>query len=207
VGHFDRRATTLERSEGSRSPGSRLAGLGDRLARTFSVTERPRPNWETDSPPPEDERWDDLMPPFPVVRSGYDCAAVDQHVSELERELSDLEREVAELRVSVTSRDDVSAEIQRIGEQTSSILLAAHDKARETTRQAQEEADRCLADAASSALAMTEEAGRSLRQLESDKSALANERARLLDDVRTVAAALNSLAGDAAQRFPGESGS
>jgi DivIVA protein len=204
MGNLDRRATTLERTEQQRSSGSRLAGLGDRLARTFSVTERPEPDWEPARPPFDDEQWDGLMPRFPVVRSGYDCVAVDEHISELERELADLEREIAELRISAKPRHDVEAEIQRIGEQTSSILLAAHDKARETTEQAQAEADRCLADAAANAVKMTEEANRSLRQLESDKTALADERGQLLDDMRKVAGALSSLADDAARRFPAE---
>ncbi|MBV9050309.1 MAG: DivIVA domain-containing protein, partial [Solirubrobacterales bacterium] len=136
------------------------------------------------------------------VRQGYDCEAVDEYVSDLEQELIELDRELAELRTRTSSSGEVQAEIERIGEQTSKILLAAHDQAQETTRRAQAEADRCISDAASNAVAITEDANRQLRQLEADKRSIRGERTRLLEDIRNLATALSSLAEDAAGRFP-----
>jgi hypothetical protein len=211
VGDFDldRPGTALDEPK-RRSPSSRFGDLGDRLARTFSTSHRAEASWE---PSGEDEHpgdvdsgspWDQVVPRFAVTRQGYDCVAVDEHIAELERELVDLDGELAELRARTSSGGEVAAEIQRIGEQTSTILLAAHDEAQETTRRAQEQADRCLADAASNALAITEEANRKLRELEREKTFLARERSRMLEDIRSVAGALTSVADEAAGRFPPE---
>jgi cell division septum initiation protein DivIVA len=131
------------------------------------------------------------------VRHGYDRAAVDEHVAELEREVSELQARAA-------SGPTVNEEIERIGEQTSAILTVAHDKAHEMRRQAQEEADRCLADAASNAVMITEDAKRQLRLIECDTDAVWRDRTRLLDDVRAVATALFSLTEEAVERFPAE---
>src|ERR1019366_3842950 len=116
--------------------------------------------------------------------------AVDEHVAELERELS-------QLRASERSDSSVAAEIERIGEQTSAILFVAHD-------QAQEQADRCVADAAANAVAISEEASRRLRQLDGETDSVWRERARLIDDVRHVSGDLATLAQEANDRFPAE---
>ena len=50
--------------------------------------------------------------------------------------------------------------------------MAAHEKAQETTQTAQSEADRCVADAAANALAITEDANRQLREIEGEKHGL-----------------------------------
>jgi hypothetical protein len=216
VGGFDRRSVALERSAKKRSPSSRFADLGDRLAKTFAAPDRTRSSWPSNGDPegptgpdyPDEqergESWDQVLPRFPITRQGYDCAAVDEHVAELEQELGELDQELAQLRANTPAEGQVAAEIQRIGEQTSTILLTAHDKARETTRQAQEQADRCLADAAASAIALTKEANRKLHDLEAEKLSVWRERARMLEDVESVARALSTLAGDARERFPGE---
>jgi vacuolar-type H+-ATPase subunit H len=212
---FDRPGATLDEQATRRSAGSRLSELGDRLSKTFGNVDRVRPevpSWAADSDleyevdgtagtdgsdgtgepvePVEEPR-------FPIARQGYDRHAVDGHVAELEREL-------AQLRAAERSDNSVAAEIERIGEQTSAILLVAHDKAQETTRQAQEQADRCVADAATNAVAITEEASRRLRQLDSETDSVWRERARLIDDVRNVSSALASLAQEASDRFPAE---
>ena len=212
MGHFDRRSVALERTTKRRSPSSRFAGLGDRLARTFAVTERPQQDWEPD--PDEtadyqvhderDEAWDHVLPRFPITRHGYECAAVDSHVAELEQELSELDRELTELRASKGSENAVEAEIHRIGEQTSTILLAAHDKAQETTRKAQEQADRVLSDAAANAISITRDANRKLHEMEAEKLSVWRERARLLEDVGNLSRTLARLAGEAGERFPSE---
>ena len=142
--------------------------------------------------------WDLLSPRFPVVRRGYDRDAVDEYITELERE-------VEELRAGGDTTGAVTAEIERIGEQTAAILRVAHEQASETTRRAHQEADRCLAAAAANAVAMTEDAKQQLRQLDGETEAVWNERARLLEDVKQVATSLFGLAEDALERFPPES--
>ena len=103
----------------------------------------------------------------------------------------------------------IDAELARVGEETSAILKVAHEQAAEITRRARVEADRCVADAAANAVAMTEDAKRKLRQLDSETDAVWAERVRLIEDVRNVATSLFSLAEDAADRFPedGDKGS
>jgi DivIVA protein len=175
VAEFNGRAVTLDRTAG-RSRSSRFGGLGDRLARAFS-TQSSREADHVDH-------------------------SVDEHLAELEQQLLARDRELAELRARTPLKAEIAAEIERIGEQTSAVLIAAHDQAQETTRVAQERADRCVADAVANASAITSEANRQLRELESEKTSLGRERQRLLEDVRVVAAALSSLADDAAERFP-----
>lgn len=142
--------------------------------------------------------------PFPVAPLGYNRAAVDEHLAGLERELADLGRELAELRAQrdAEAPPSVTEELERIGEQTASILVVAHDKASETTRRAQEEAERCIADAAANAVAMTEAAKRKLREIDEETDAVWRERERLLEDMRAVSKALASLADQASDRFP-----
>jgi DNA repair exonuclease SbcCD ATPase subunit len=217
MGDFDRRGTMLERAEKRRPASSRLADLGDRLARSFSRIDPPDPDWDADGDLVHVERTRDWGPPappasstprhqprFPITRQGYECEAVDEYVGDLERELVELERELDEAKASTPSTNHVEEEIQRVGEQTSAILLAAHDKAQETTRQAQVQADRVLADAAAQAIAVTEDANRKLQQLESDQRSLYRERSHLLEDIRRLSGSLSELADGATERFPSE---
>jgi cell division septum initiation protein DivIVA len=206
MSHFDRPGATLPDPVKQRPRPSRFGNIGDRLARTFGGYDREAEqtqDWDPQDdygyPAEEDEttRWEPVGPRFPLARLGYDRSTVDDHVAELERELADLHSRAPE-------QGAVTAEIERIGEQTSAILTVAHDKAQEMTRQAQEQADRCLADAASNAVMITEDAKRRLRDLDTDTDAVWRERARLLEDVRSVANSLISLADAATARFPAE---
>ena len=131
---------------------------------------------------------------------GYNRAAVDEHVAALERELGQL-REPAEKPEPPIS---ITEEIERLGEQTASILVVAHDQAHETTRLAQEQAERCVADAASNAVAITEEAKRQLQALDMETDTIWQERARLLEDARSVGKALIAMIDEAESRFPEE---
>jgi cell division septum initiation protein DivIVA len=139
--------------------------------------------------------WDLVAPRFPVARRGYDRDAVEDYIAELERELE-------ELRGGQSS--SVTAEIERIGEQTAAILRVAHEQAAQTTRRAHEEADRCLSAAAANAVKMTEDAQEQVRQLDLETDTIWRERARLLEDVRNLATSLFALAEDALERFPPE---
>ena len=201
----------LEKGAKRQTPGSRFGDLSDRLTRAFTGSERKEDAWEepdgTEDYALRDERtseWDQVVPRFPVVRQGYDTAAVDAHIADLEQELSELDRELSELRAHVPAENQVEEEIQRIGEQTSAILLAAHDKAQETTRQAQEQADKVLKDAAANAIAVTRDANRQLHELETEKLSVWRERSRLLEDVSNLSGALSRLAAEAGKRFPAE---
>jgi cell division septum initiation protein DivIVA len=211
VANFERRSLALERGTKRRGTGSRFGDLSDRLARAFATTGREqKEDWvqaSDDDYELRDERdpvWDEVVPRFPVIRQGYDPAAVDAHIADLEQELSELDRELTELRANTPPENHVAEEIQKIGEQTSAILLAAHDKAQETTRQAKEQADKCLSDAAANAIEITKEANRKLHELETEKLAVWRERARLLEDVNNLSKALSQLSAEATKRFPAE---
>jgi cell division septum initiation protein DivIVA len=132
---------------------------------------------------------------FALAPFGYNRTAVDEHLAELEREL-------AELRGQQAPMASITDELERIGEQTASILVVAHDQANETTRLAQEQAERCVADAAANAVQMTADAKAKLRDLDAETDAVWRERERLLEDVRVVSAALANLANQASERFP-----
>jgi hypothetical protein len=144
---------------------------------------------------------------FPVGRLGYNRMAVDARIAELEAELEELR--------AIPPQPSINEEIERLGEQTASILVVAHDqasqttrvaeeKAKETTRLAQEQADRCIADAASNAVAITEKARHELRELDEETDTVWHERTRLLEDARAVGQALITLADEAKARFPAE---
>ncbi len=203
---FERPGVTMEEPAKRRSAAARFGDLSERLSRTFGGVDRTRPElpaWvtgeELDYPAAsETVAFSPLEQRFPVVRNGYDCAAVDQQFEGLEREL-------AALRAQSSSTDAVAAEIDRIGTQTAAVLQAAYDQAAQITRGAREQADKCLADAAANAIGITEKANRRLRELDVETDSVWQERARLIDDARGVATALLSLADDAAARFPGES--
>lgn len=145
-------------------------------------------------------------PRFPLVRYGYRQADVDRRLGELERELAAREREVQELSDQVTPSMSITEEIERIGEQTASILVVAHDQAHETTRRAQEQAERCIADAAANAVAMTAEAKERLRELDDETDSVWRERERLLEDTRAVSQRLGTLVDEALARFPADAG-
>lgn len=205
MSYFQKPADTLEEEqteqhEQPRSPGFRLADLRDRIAGALASLDRGPVDHSSLEQGEQTEPYDifaseaDPGSRFPVDPLGYNREAVDEHIAGLERELD-------ELRGAAPAMS-INEEIERLGEQTASILVVAHDKAHETTRLAQEQADRCIADAAANAVALTERAKRQLQELDNETDAVWRERARLLDDARAVGAALIALAADAAARFP-----
>ncbi len=186
-----------------RSPFSEVAG---RFANWITGIDRVPPEMRQDTgdePEPARDPMRELTPSaepeqpsrFPLAPFGYNRAAVDEH-------LIGLEREIAELRADRKPPPSITEELERIGEQTASILVVAHDQANETTRRAQEQAERCVADAAANAVAITAEAKERLRELDSETDSVWRERERLLEDVRVVSAALATLADEASERFP-----
>ena len=198
------------------SAGTRFAEFGDRIARAFATVDRGKVDrlpLEPGEVAPEDlvDHSEPLAsaPRFAVGPFGYNRAAVDEYISDLERELEALRHERPAPLMSINE------EIERIGEQTASILVVAHDQAHETTRRAQqqanetirraqEQADRCIADAASNAVETTERAKRQLRELDNETDGVWRERIRLLEDARSTGSALIALAEQATERFPEE---
>ena len=204
------RSATVRGGSAERSPGARLGSVGQRLTNYFrgvpAYAEEPDDGQATvgfEMPWPEEQ--EEVLPRFPITRSGYHCAAVDQHVASLEQELAEIDSELVELRASSASRDEVSIEIKRIGEQTSAVLIAANEQRDEILRTAREEAERCVADARAKATLLTSEGEARLLELEAQHHAAERERERLLDDVRNISAALAALAGAPKER-PGSAG-
>ncbi len=206
---FERSGMAYDEPVKRRSPGTFFADLGDRLARGFNSFDRPadeEPEWGPYEEPDQPTVIADAVPwepvsgrkRFPAALHGYDREAVDVH-------LAALEQEIDHLQAQRLPAPDVEAEIERVGEETSAILRVAHEQAGEITRRARAEAEKCVADAAANAVAMTEDAKRKLRQLDTETDAVWAERGRLIEDVRNVATALFSLAEDAADRFPEDS--
>lgn len=156
---------------------------------------------------------EEVIPRFPLVRQGYDSAAVDAYVAELERDIAELDRELVGLRAQLASPDEVETEIKRIGEQTSSLLIAAHERHEEIIRSGQEEADRCVADARARASKIIAEAEASVRdaeagvrELEARCQATHRERYRLLDEVRDISVELAALADARQEQLPAQVG-
>jgi hypothetical protein len=143
---------------------------------------------DADPGPPED-----LIPRFPIVRQGYDCPAVDEYITDLERELADADRELADVRGRPPAADEVNQELKRIGEQTSAVLIAAHEQREEILRSTREEAAQCVAKAAAEASALTAKAEAELRELEARKAEVRRERDSLFEQIRQVSAALTTL--------------
>ena len=207
----ERAGVTYDEPAKRRSPGTFFADLGDRLSRGFNSFDRPQTDeqeWEPyddedleqptaaveTAPPPEPSR-----KRFPTTLHGYDRDAVEDYIDGLEHEIGQM---AAKLSAQRSPTAAIDAELARVGEETSAILKVAHEQAAEITRRARVEADRCVADAAANAVAMTEDAKRKLRQLDSETDAVWAERVRLIEDVRNVATSLFSLAEDASDRFP-----
>src|SRR5205807_7969088 len=67
---------------------------------------------------------------------------------------------------------------------------------------AQDQADRCVADARATASALTEECDQRLRELRGQAEAAQGERDRLLGDLRTISTALVTVADAADERIP-----
>jgi cell division septum initiation protein DivIVA len=137
---------------------------------------------------------------FPVAPLGYNRQAVDEQFAELEDELTQL-REALAQESHGEAPMSIQEELERIGEETASILVVAHDKAHETTQMAQEQAERCVADAAANAVSITEKAKRKLDELAAETDGVSHRRARLIADVRNISGSLQSLADEAEQRF------
>lgn len=193
--HLKQSPTRAGAKSTHRPPGFDLTAIRHRFMKPFRDVE---PHDQGD------ERWtafareaalgseEEVLWRFPIVRQGYDCRAVDEYMAELEHELAEADRELAALRGHGPAAD-VNSELKRIGEQTSGVLIAAHEQSDKILRSAREEADRCVAEAATKATTLAAETEAQLSELEVRKAATHRERDRLFDDLRRVSAGLIAL--------------
>ena len=143
---------------------------------------------------------------FPVVLRGYDRLAVDAYV----KRVSQL---VAELDASRSPEHAVRRALQRVGEEVSGILQRAHETAEQITSQsrveaedrlntARREAEAVVVGARTEADALLVDAQRRLKELDAETDRIWEERHRIVEDARNLAAQLLSTAESAMERFP-----
>src|SRR3954468_2873340 len=136
-------------------------------------------------------------PLFPLVIRGYDRRMVEEHVELLTGRL-------AELQALQSPGGAVREALERVAADTGSILKEAHETADGVLSRARAEAERMMSEAREEAERTIASAEARVRQLAIDTDSLWQERMRLIDDSRAVAASLAGLADQAADRFPPE---
>jgi cell division septum initiation protein DivIVA len=134
-------------------------------------------------------------PPFPLVIRGYDRGSVDEYLEAATARL-------AELEVMQSPSLAVQEALERVANDTGSILKEAHDTADDVMTRAREEADRLVREAREEADRTIASAEARVRQIGIDTDALWQERLRLIEDAQATAVSLSALAEEAAGRFP-----
>lgn len=201
--HQDRSLAVSTARSDQRSGRINLGAIRARFVKPLRSADDNRPRWEQQVATWVDEDQDsleDILSRFPIVRQGYDCVAVDEYIAELERELSEVDRELAGLRGRASAPGEVESEIKRIGEQTSTVLIAANEQRETILREAREEAERLISEASAKANAVSAEGEARLRKIEAQHESTQRERDRLLEDVRAVSGALAELVDSAYER-------
>jgi DivIVA domain-containing protein len=136
-------------------------------------------------------------PAFPVALRGYDRDAVDDYVREVNRL-------IAELQVGQSPRSAIRHALDQVSEETRSILERAHETADEITARSRVQADDRLQWAEREARDAIQAATERVQALDADAERVWEERQKLIDDVRRVAAELVEVADDANVRYPSE---
>ena len=193
--HFKQSRTRAGAKSTHRPPRISLTPIRERFMKSFGAVEpddRRDELWMEFAREAERGSEEEVLSRFPIVRRGYDCPAVDEYIAELEHELAQADRRFAECG-QAPAADEVNNELKRIGEQTSAVLIAAHEQSDKILRTAREEANRCVAEAAAKATTLAADTEAQLRELELRKAATRHERDRLFDDIRRVSAALVAL--------------
>jgi cell division septum initiation protein DivIVA len=165
----------------------------------------------TDLPPhPPDVRDEEvaelLAADFPVALRGYERNAVDAYVQRASRV-------IAELQAGRSPQSAVRYALEQVSEETRAILQQAHDtadaitsksraQAAERLETAERESAQMLADAQREAAELRAAADRRVRDVEDDVAAIWQDRERLVEDARDVAARLAEVADDASRREP-----
>lgn len=158
-----------------------------------------------------------LAAEFPVALRGYDRTAVDAYMQRVSRI-------IAELQAGRSPQSAVRYALEQVSEETRAILQQAHDTAdaittksrsqaaerletseRESAQMladAERDAAQMLADAEREAGELRAAADRRVREAEDDVASIWQDRERLVEDAREVAARLAEVADDAAERQP-----
>ncbi len=136
---------------------------------------------------------------FTVVWRGYDPHAVDAYVEAVERC-------IARFDEHRSPSEAVRRALDRVGERTAAILREAERSAQETTTASRAKADDRLQRAERESEELWAEAQARVRSLDEDVERLWQERERLIDATRELAASLRGIADDAEARFPPEPG-
>jgi len=134
---------------------------------------------------------------FPVVLRGYDRDAVDAYVARVSAVIEDLQ-------ASRSPQAAVRRALDRVGEETGSILRQAEVTAEQMTARSRAKADERLQHAESEARELRAAAEKHVRALDNDTEKIWQERQRLIDDTRKLADTLLAVADDAEERFPPE---
>src|SRR5829696_444742 len=147
-----------------------------------------------------------LATDFPIALRGYDRAAVDYYHQRVSRV-------IAELQAGRSPQSAVRYALEQVSEETRSILQQAHDtadaittksrrEASERMETAERESNEMLAGAEREAADLRAAADRRVREAEDEVAAIWQERERLVEDAREVAARLAHVADAAAERQP-----
>src|SRR3954471_19941751 len=134
-------------------------------------------------------------PPFPLVIRGYDRRSVDEYLEAANARL-------AELEALQSPSLAVQEALERVANDTGSILKEAHETADGVMTRAREEAERLVREAREEAERTVASAEARVRQIGIDTDALWQERLRLIEDAQATAVSLSALAEEAAGRFP-----
>jgi len=142
---------------------------------------------------------------FPVALRGYDRAAVDRYVVEVNQA-------IAELEISSSPQSAIRHALEQVSEETSGLLQRAHETADEITERSRAQADDRLQRAQREAEEVRETAAREVEKIRAEgqarvdeltrnADAIAAERSRLIGEVLEIAERLGELAREEAQRF------
>src|SRR5947209_1732818 len=123
---------------------------------------------------------------FPMVLRGYDRLAVDAYV----KKTSQL---VAELQATRSPEAAVRRAIERVGEEVSGVLQRAHETAAQITAQSRSEAEDRLQPARREAEEIVASAHQRLKGLDAETDRIWEERRRLVEDTRELAAQRTGL--------------
>jgi DivIVA domain-containing protein len=134
---------------------------------------------------------------FPIALRGYDRDAVDAYVHEVNRI-------IAELQVGRSPQSAIRHALDQMSEETRGILERAHETADEITARSRAQADDRLQWAEREARDAIQSATDRVQALDADAERVWQERQKLIEDVRRVAADLTHVADDANVRFPEE---
>lgn len=136
-------------------------------------------------------------PEFAIVLRGYERGAVDAYVARMTQL-------VAELQATRSPQSAVKSALDRVGEETASILQRAHETAEQVSARSRAHAEERLQLAETEAEGIRAGAEARVRKLDADTDVIWQERRRLIEDVRKVADALLAVTDDALERFPPE---